>query len=191
MDNTETLEVLIDPEKTKEKDIRQHLHNSLIKELYIKNNNKRLRIFHEFNIGSSRIDTLVVKDFDLIGFELKSGRDNLTRLLKQMRDYSELCNYLWLITTPKHLNGALAILPEFVGISILQPNGELKIYRSAHKRNIKSLNPKIILSPLWVSECKSLINLYKKNNKITKLNSPRIKQNLDSLRNYLITVYPY
>jgi hypothetical protein len=54
------------------------------------------RMLHELAMGERRIDLLFVCERDLIGVEIKSSRDKLTRLDGQMKEYGRYVPEVWL-----------------------------------------------------------------------------------------------
>ena len=59
------------------------------------------RVYHELDVGDCRIDLAFIRPADLIGFEIKSSKDSLDRLEKQMRVYGQHLPEVWLAVAPK------------------------------------------------------------------------------------------
>jgi hypothetical protein len=59
------------------------------------------RVIHELVTGQCRIDMAFVRPADLIGVEIKSSRDVLDRLDKQMAEFHRTIPVLWLAYAPK------------------------------------------------------------------------------------------
>lgn len=94
----------------------------------------------------------------IVGFEIKSDMDTLTRLEGQLRGYLKYCNYVFVLTTAKHKENVSAILktPEFdrVGIQILDDRTcKLESFKVAKYRNLSDDK----LSTGWIT-CNN--NLY-------------------------------
>jgi hypothetical protein len=59
------------------------------------------RVFHELVIGECRLDVAFIRPKDLIGVEIKSSKDVLTRLEKQKQIFSQSLPEFWLAIAPK------------------------------------------------------------------------------------------
>jgi len=72
----------------------------------------------------------------LVGFEIKSGNDSLSRWPSQCEAYFRVFDEIWLCTHSKHLERALSITPKETGIIIADDFGGLVLFRkpSSHKR---------------------------------------------------------
>jgi hypothetical protein len=65
--------------------------------------------------GSSRIDMAVVNG-SFWGFEIKSERDTLTRLPRQIEYYGRVFDRLYLVTSDEHISDAEEFIPEYWGV---------------------------------------------------------------------------
>ena len=77
------------------------------------------RLVEEMGVwsGSVRIDVALING-SLSGYELKSDRDTLERLPRQLALYGRVFDYLHLIVGRRHVEKAQKILPEWWGIKI-------------------------------------------------------------------------
>ncbi len=85
-------------------------------------------------MGDARVDVVVV-DQHLHGFEIKSERDGLSRLRRQIEVYSSYLERITLVTAGCHVRKAEAVLPSFWGmtVAVRVPNGmRLEVVRPAH-----------------------------------------------------------
>jgi hypothetical protein len=100
-------------------DVRASLLKSLAEEYA---GDRETRIVQEMGIwaGSVRIDVAVING-RLHGFELKSARDTLERLDRQVELYRQVFDRVTLVVADKHLYKALHKIPEWWGISIAVP----------------------------------------------------------------------
>lgn len=62
------------------------------------------RVMHEINVSQCRLDLAFVTETNLIGVEIKSSKDNLDRLEKQMRVFGAHIPLLYLALAPKWEN---------------------------------------------------------------------------------------
>ena len=71
---------------------------------------------NEFGINSTNVVDFASFDFDrniFYGFEIKSPKDNLTRLYKQLTAYSTFFNIVYLIVHDKHLDEAMEMINKY------------------------------------------------------------------------------
>jgi hypothetical protein len=59
------------------------------------------RVMQELSVGGCRIDVAFTSPHNLIGIEIKSSRDTLERLARQMRDYVLHLPEIWIAFAPK------------------------------------------------------------------------------------------
>ena len=64
--------------------------------------------------GQARIDLLTVSGV-LHGYEIKSNRDRLTRLVSQAATYSRVLDRVTLVVCPRHVEAALQLVPTWWG----------------------------------------------------------------------------
>jgi hypothetical protein len=77
------------------------------------------RIVEEMGVwsGSVRIDIAVVNG-SLSGYELKSDRDTLERLPRQVRLYGHVFDFLYLVVGKRHAEKAKEMIPDWWGIQV-------------------------------------------------------------------------
>jgi len=112
--------------------------------------------------GRKRIDIAVV-DSSVRGFEIKSSLDTLDRLEQQLGSYMKCFGHLSLIVAPNHLDKALKIAPEWIGITEAQKGSRGGIHFSQVRRAKR--NPQIDLFYLshflWRAETVALLEKMK------------------------------
>ncbi len=69
--------------------------------------------------GQSRVDLAVVNG-RLHGYEIKSQRDTLSRLTRQLEDYRAVFDELTVVIGLKHLTGVLGEIPSWCGIILAE-----------------------------------------------------------------------
>lgn len=99
------------------------------------------RIVEEMGIwgGSARIDVAVING-ELHGVELKSERDTLARLDRQIELYDKVFDRVTLVVGLNHLDGALRKAPEWWGLTTALPT-DSGIVLSAHRE--AAMNPAV------------------------------------------------
>lgn len=159
--------------KLNDKEMREVLFD------YYESTNERLRFFEELCIGKSRADAILVHENKIVGFEIKSDKDNLLRLEEQMKDYTRFCDECYIVTGDKHIEEIPMVVPEFYGIIRIYIDDKgasnLEIIRYATKDPKESRRRKIKhqMSLLWRDE----ITRIAKTNKvkpISKKSKPKI-----------------
>lgn len=153
---------------TNDKRIRKILLN------HLKANSIRTktRIVEELGInhGACRIDVAVINGV-IHGYELKSDKDTLDRLPKQVQAYNLVVDKATLVVSKKHLFIAMHMVPDWWGITLAKTtkdnNVDLIKIRGARKNPKK--NSFFIASLLWKNEVVAILN----NLGITKIKHER------------------
>lgn len=94
---------------------------------------------NEFGINSTNVVDFASFDFDnkiFYGFEIKSPRDNLCRLYKQLTAYTTFFNIVYLVAHESHIDEALSIINQYehlrkVGIIKVDDNLNFQEIRQA------------------------------------------------------------
>lgn len=129
-------------------------HDILINELGFFNKNPNSMIDNNY-----RAD-LALANGRLVGFEIKSEKDTLKRWEIQKVAYSNVFDEVWLCVHSKHLEKALAMTEQHIGILLIDNYGSLAVVRQATKNhgfnNIYDLS-----GLLWREEIDELTKSYK------------------------------
>jgi hypothetical protein len=102
--------------------------------------------------GSSRIDIAAIGSL-VHAFEIKAGRDSLTRLQHQVTHYDKLVDFAYLVVAENHLESATLILPDHWGLIVAMsaPVGiEFTVERNARKNHNRV--PECLARLLWRDE---------------------------------------
>jgi hypothetical protein len=105
-------------------------------------------------------------------FEIKGDSDKIERVIKQGHYYNLSFRKITLVTTIKHLDKAIDILPEFWGIMVAKrKNGKVLLKHIRKTKNNPDFNKSLALLTLWKSEMLNLIEQknYRTQNKSRKL----------------------
>ena len=149
---------------------------------YYEERGKRLRFFEEFRLGrKTRADALLITESEMIGFEFKSDKDNLTRLEHQIHDYERFCDRNYLVTGQKFKEKAPEEIPEHWGLYVVYLDDEetiqLECVRKAQP-NSKRMRLHNQLRLLWRSELIPIIKKYKLGG-VTKKNKLELVRTLE------------
>lgn len=117
------------------------------------------RIIEELGLcEEARVDFAVVNG-SLTGFELKSERDTLARLPRQVATYNRVFDYVHLVVAKNHLEHARKVIPPWWGIVIAAPAAgpglSLSVRRKA--RHNRAVDPSAIVQLLWRDEALAIL----------------------------------
>jgi len=133
----------------------------------------------EVSGGSARIDIAFVGEH-LIGIEIKSPKDNLSRLKRQSNHYAPYFDFLVLVADSRMVDSALEILPEHWGIIETVSKDETitfnQLRRPEHNPERNSCD---LLRLLWKDELLTLLGK-------GSCDPKRIKDSKASLRKQII-----
>ncbi|NMR28644.1 sce7726 family protein [Crystallibacter degradans] len=107
------------------------------------------RVWSELSLclGASRVDVCLINGA-LTGFEIKSPRDNLTRLPSQIEHYNLVLDFASIVSTEKHANKAMGAVPEWWGVMCATQDADSRV--RLHWEREPQHNPKI--DPLAVAQ---------------------------------------
>ena len=150
-------------------DIRKLLYLSFLKEKKFIKKPESTVIIDEFSssYSSARIDISVLNG-SLHGYEIKSERDTLERLPKQVEYYSKIFEYLTVVTTQKYTEKINEIIPDFFGLFIVEKKAnDLKLKKIKYPKKNKNIDYFELTKLLWKDELKEVL----KENNIKKVSS--------------------
>lgn len=108
-------------------------------------------IVHELGVsnGQNRVDVAVVNGI-LSGYEIKSERDTLVRLERQVKAYGDVFDHMTLVVHEKHLEPARAVIPVWWQIQVVtRPKRSIRfeIDRPGHAN--PAPNPYALAALVW------------------------------------------
>lgn len=107
--------------------------NALVEKVLLGRHSIRTSSAHfEVRIHQAKLDVLLVRD-GLIAYEIKTERDELSRLRQQIHAYQRACPTVWVFTCDKHLSSAERLLPASVGIATLSKRYQIRRVRPAER----------------------------------------------------------
>jgi hypothetical protein len=138
---------------------------------------KRVTAAFEINVNSSRLDFLAINGVST-SFEIKSRLDNLYKLNKQLNDYQKAFEFNYLVIDKVHLDNALSMIPENIGLWVYEKNK----YSEVIKANLSNkIDKKFQLSLLTKKEMKLYFNCDKTKLIIEKYNNDEINKAFKSI----------
>lgn len=142
--------------KLKDIDIRKQLH----KEINYKFRSQRDTIvIDELNLcqGDARIDIAVING-KIHGYEIKSERDNLSRLSNQIDIYNQVMDTVTIVTGENHLDDIKKIVPTWWGIKTAINEGDKITFHTVKKvKNNPNIDPYSLVQLLWRNETLAIL----------------------------------
>ncbi|AHD04694.1 sce7726 family protein [Paenibacillus larvae] len=139
--------------KTTDADIRASLHAALRREHAEKL--AQPLILDELSLcqGDGRIDIVLI-DYLLQGYEIKSERDTLERLPRQIEVYNKVLDRITIVTAPCHMDEVIMIVPEWWGITKaeMDENGRMNLISYREALNNPDINAFSLAQLLWRDE---------------------------------------
>jgi hypothetical protein len=117
-------------------------------------------IVHEFGVcaGAARVDIAVVNG-SLLGYEVKSPSDTLSRLADQAAWYSKVFDRMTLVVSSKHLPAARTVVPRWWGIIEITESAEGTplLRRVRQCRPNRSVSAEAVAQLLWRDEALEIL----------------------------------
>lgn len=155
-----------------DKEIRQKLHRDLSNEY---RHDPGTMIVHELKLcqGEGRIDIALVNGA-MHGYEIKSARDTLARLPKQIEIYNRVFDTITVVVTEGHLKEVSTLVPDWWGIKVATGYRENVIIKEIRQPKINSSIDAFSLAQfLWRDELIEFLSSHNAPKEILKL--PRFK----------------
>lgn len=140
-----------------DKDMREVLFS------YFEETTNHIRFLEEVTMGKSRADAIMVSENEMVGFELKSDKDSLIRLKRQVPDYDRFFDRNYLVTGEHFVTKAHEVLPPHWGIIKIWENeeGTLCINEERQALNNPAKTLRRQLDFLWRKELIYIMKEYK------------------------------
>jgi len=112
------------------------------------------RIVHELALcqAEARVDVAAVNG-RLVGWEIKTRADTLTRLPRQQDVYSRVFDRVWLVADDRHIEPALAMIPSWWGVMRIRDQaGACRLTLVRPSRLNRSVDVHSLVRLLWRAE---------------------------------------
>jgi hypothetical protein len=111
-------------------------------------------LFNELPLcrGIGRADLAAING-SISGYEIKSARDTMLRLPRQIENYSRVFEYCWAVVTQRHLSKVCNAVPSDWGIVIISATDDQPTateYRPAQRNS--NIEPLAVIRLLWKTE---------------------------------------
>ncbi len=131
--------------------------NEIVNQLLIKKHSlNSTTLIDELRVNKSIADIVIINGESSV-YEIKTEFDSPQRLMNQLTDYFMVFDKLYLVLSEKDINKYIFLLPEEVGIIIMNNEGVLGEYREA-KLNPSRYNHEVILKTFRKTEYSFIIN---------------------------------
>lgn len=143
--------------------VRQAFHKTVLKSAH---DDAETFVIDELGLknGEIRADIAVLNG-KLVGYEIKTENDTLTRLPSQVEAYSEVFDKAFIIVSPNHLDKAVNSIPDWWGvytIAVIDDNYSFPCIRKA-KANRKQSSFSLA-QLLWKAEALEVANVLLRHN---------------------------
>lgn len=116
-------------------------------------------MINEFRAGCSKADTVIFNGTSTV-YEIKSERDSLTRLREQIASYSKVFARVNVIAGENHIESILNIVPEEVGILVLNNRYQISELRESTDNVNTKVESLAIFDSIRMSEAKRILRNY-------------------------------
>jgi hypothetical protein len=108
--------------------------------------------------AKSRIDVAVINGC-IHGYEIKSAKDSLERLVPQLDIYSQALQKLTFVTAPRHVGKVLTTAPNWCGVieAMQGPRGGIRLDVIRRSGMNPDINPVMMAHLLWRTEVIDLL----------------------------------
>jgi len=108
-----------------------HIKPSLVQ--YLINEENNIILGNEVRFGSHNYfaDLVSITDNQITAYEIKSQKDDLRNYLEQLKNYSRVFDYVYLVVTENHFRKAIKDLPDPFGLILISNQGQISIIRKA------------------------------------------------------------
>ena len=131
--------------------IRSAFHTTVLQDAHLCDETV---VFNELGLknGECRADIAVLNG-KMIGYEIKTAKDNLTRLASQVISYSKIFDKAFIIVAENHFEKVQNIIPDWWGIYLITATKENYTFTRYRKGKINpSLDAFSIAQLLWKEE---------------------------------------
>lgn len=114
-------------------------------------------MLNEFRVGQCKADLVILNGSSTV-YEVKSERDSLSRLRKQISTYSNVFARAYVIAGENHINAVMASVPEDVGVLRLNRRHQVSTVREASDARDRT-SPASIFDSIRTLEARLILEL--------------------------------
>jgi hypothetical protein len=112
-------------------------------------------MLNEFRVGENKADSVIFNGTSTV-YEIKSERDSLARLSKQISSYQKVFAKVNIVTGENHLDEVLELVPQNVGVLLLTDRFQISTIREAIDSTDQTI-PEVIFDSIQLSEAKRIL----------------------------------
>jgi hypothetical protein len=112
-------------------------------------------MLNEFRVGECKADLAILNGTSTV-YEVKSERDSLSRLERQVAAYAKVFARVYVIAAEDHVDAAKGSVPEYVGILVLNSRHRISTLREAVDR-AESTSPAAIFDAIRTDEARMIL----------------------------------
>lgn len=159
--------------------IRSKILSHLQENNYLVKHNAVLIEELELCLGNARIDLAIINGIAK-GIEIKSDRDSLGRLSRQILTYNKIFDVMEIVVGRSHLSSVLKMVPDWWGVSLITVGDSNCLeYEKIRKSQINEMkDPLSVIQLLWKSEALSLLDKKNLANKFKNKSKKEIRNQL-------------
>lgn len=112
-------------------------------------------MIHEFRVGNCKADVAILNGTATV-YEVKSERDSLARLERQIAAYATVFAKVYVIAAESHIPAVLKIVPDSVGILCLNTRHQISTLRDAVDQADRT-SPEAIFDSIRMAEARMIL----------------------------------
>jgi hypothetical protein len=112
-------------------------------------------MLNEFRVGDCKADVAILNGTATV-YEIKSERDSLSRLQRQIASYSSVFAKVYVIAAENHVESVTKVVPDFVGIMQLSRRYRISTLRDAADQPERT-SPGAIFDSIRTAEARSIL----------------------------------
>ncbi len=135
------------------------IRDALIARLNERHSGGDTLIVHELGVlqGQSRVDIAVING-SIHGYEIKSDRDTLNRLPGQVASFSQVLDFVTIVTSRRHLAEVRKEVPRWWGIEVVRGSQQQLVIKQVRQaRRSPGCDPAAVVQLLWRDEALDLL----------------------------------
>ena len=121
-------------------------------------NKNNIKIINELDLHGAVVDIAIIKKKHFCGYEIKSDKDNLSRLPIQMQIYDFMFDKITIVVGISKLEEVKRIVPDFWGImTASNGNGKITITEKRKPKLNKYISKNWLAMKLWRSDIVNIL----------------------------------